>query len=597
MRKLKLFILILIDLIGIAIFFFLNRSKIGSLEILKARYKNFAKLNKYAENHAYLINNNLAQYSSYIMIEKDELNKTTSKIESFVMLNYKYIKYFGGKENFTCVIKLISTDEIIELEASDSQNLSNNASKKLIFNIKMDTIDLNDLVVAVIWKFDFSKEMHIKNMTQLKQPFMLPFSLIKFQVPTVVASFEPRLPSISFCVHYTYYMPPQIINWFDYHLSFGVREIMIYDGTNNSKVTQVLRSKYGLDDRVTVRPYITTLSDLCNETILFKQYTESSCPVILKNFLLKSCVEFYNGYFKEKYRRRGNHEKITVNDCYGILSRKHEFIGYYDLDEFVFPRSFSALKLYEDSTFYKCDSFDSICKINPLKNNFTPAREDNPNGNFLYNYINSLIETVRNGRDRNKLGSIAFPHAAVINPDFTEKRLIEDLGLIINDINKPNSNLSFPRNLFLRSPLTDVGHIFIIQREDVEYIKYLYKSYTNLIPCIYQNYLKTIDNVNKNLIRYLYFMTEGKERFGKRIHFYKYVKTIWVHTPQTVDTGHWDCTSKEPLNGYFVAHYRADIGKTYRLNATGSIRKLNIDFEYVFFLLKNYTKFCEFQFF
>ena len=44
-------------------------------------------------------------------------------------------------------------------------------------------------------------------------------------------------------------------------------------------------------------------------------------------------------------------------------------------------------------------------------------------GNYFYNYLQSLIEKQRNGRDVEKLGSIGFSHAAYLNPDHLEKKL------------------------------------------------------------------------------------------------------------------------------------------------------------------------------
>jgi hypothetical protein len=54
-------------------------------------------------NNQYIINNNLAQYSAYLIVDQNSVT-----IEVFVHLNRKYVNYehFGSKENFTCVLKL-----------------------------------------------------------------------------------------------------------------------------------------------------------------------------------------------------------------------------------------------------------------------------------------------------------------------------------------------------------------------------------------------------------------------------------------------------------------------------------------------------------
>ena len=38
------------------------------------------------------------------------------------------------------------------------------------------------------------------------------------------------------------------------------------------------------------------------------------------------------------------------------------------------------------------------------------------------------------------------------------------------------------------------GYIFNIERTDVDYVKYLYKSYHDLIKCAYEDYFKMIKN-------------------------------------------------------------------------------------------------------
>ena len=78
---------------------------------------------------------------------------------------------------------------------------------------------------------------------------------------------------------------------------------------------------------------------------------------------------------------------------------------------------------------------------------------------------------------------------------------------------------------------------------------------------------------------------------GKAIHYYKNVKSLFVHFAQDYNQDSWSF-SPSAYNGHFLTHYRK-IPKEKRKNFTGTIRKLNIDFEYLFFLLKNFTKFCE----
>ena len=135
------------------------------------------------------------------------------------------------------------------------------------------------------------------------------------------------------------------------------------------------------------------------------------------------------------------------------------------------------------------------------------------------------------------------------------------------------------------------GHTFFIQREDVDYIKYLYNSYHNLIPCVHNNYLKNISGLTNNAIRHLYYITEGNERMGKAIHYYKNVKSLFIHYATDAVKEHWGLHAPES-DGNVVSHFRVDSHLLFSKNFSGSIRKLNIDYEYVFFMLKNHTSFC-----
>ena len=555
---------------------------------------------EFTTNKEYVINNNLAQFSSYIIIDgkKDGIYR----IETLVQFNFKYIKEFGPKENFKCVLKLVKykngnlSEEVIEIKPTESPKFFWNVNKKLIFYFNPSQFktytshfDLKKIVVAIIWIKDYSKSVKKINFdaNNVTYPVVLPYSFIKFQNPTIIRSLDKRLPSVSFCVHYTYAIPSQLKNWIDYHISFGVREIMIYDGMKHKNLTKYLKARYGLDDRITVIPYSISLSDLCNESNLLKQL--KNLKPLVKDLLIKLCHEFYQHEFLDRINWRGKHEQLTVNDCFTVLKEKHEFIGYYDLDEFVYPRSLDNLDdFFKKSTIYSCDNTtrSSICNLEPLSFKNELSKTDH-----IYNYLHSLIDKYSNGRDINKLASISFQHAATIIPNEVEKKLFEDLTLVIERTN--SNSLAFPLEIFVNEPpLVNQGHFFSIAKDDIEYVKYLYKAYKSFITCAYEGFLKKINSetIDKSLVRHFYYLTESNERMGKTIHYYKNVKSLFVHYAEEKSEDHW---SFEPpaYHGHFMSHYRM-APKQKRQNFTGSIKKLNIDFEYVFFLLKNYTTFC-----
>jgi hypothetical protein len=370
------------------------------------------------------------------------------------------------------------------------------------------------------------------------------------------------------------------------HLSFGVREIRIYDGVDNRTLTKYLRSLYGDDERITVMPFQISFTDLCDESVLLKQFKEIDNE--LKEYFQNSCKFFYEMEFKDKYSTRGDHEQLTSNDCFTVLKQKYEFITYYDSDDYIFPRTIEPVKDFNTTT-YSCNSFISICSINPFQNRFK-INQNEVNGNYYYNYLQSLIKKNRNGRDIDKLGSIGFSHAAYFIPDHFEKHLISELGNRIEMIDN-NSSLEYPLSILLSFPPHKTGRTFTIEREDVDFIKYLYKSYQSFIPCIRNNYLKNITTLTSNAVRHLYYITEGGEAMGKNIHYYKNVKSLFIHYAKESVPGSWGISaSKSDAN--FLSHFRVDVNKFFNAKVSGSIRKVNIDYEYVSYLLRNHTKFC-----
>ena len=560
---------------------------------------------KYVLNKEFLINNNLAQYSSYLIVDQDELTKKTIyRIEAIVHFNYKYIKDFGGKENFTFVLKLLGhgnrqEDIVIELEATDSPKLYWNDNKKLIYNFDLDLLKKNstdeigtilkNIVVAIIWKNDFNKNLDMNSFTILNDASsVLPYNLIKFQIPSIIESIIPRLKTVGFCISYTYSIPVSLRHWTNLHLSFGIRELMMYDAVSTN-LSKYIKTVFGDDKRITVNPFNIELNDLCNDMVLFQQFEEMNLTNHVKEYLIKSCTYMYNEEFHQKINLRQQFEQLTSNDCFTVMKEKYEFIGYYDLDEFVYPRTIENVKDFNSNNtpYYSCSSFDTICSHKPFQ------IRKNENENYFYNYLQLIIEKVRNGRNISQLGSISFAHAIYLIPDHHEKKLIYDLGSVIENIEQNNSNSSaFPFKIFLSSPPFKEGHTFLIQKEDVDYIKYLYKSYNSLIPCAYRSYLKNISSLEGNLVRYLYYLTEGNERIGKSIHYYKNIKSLFVHYAQDYAADQWTFDAPE-IEGYMLSHYRIDASEIYSRSFEGSIRKLNIDLEYLFNLLKNYTSFCE----
>ncbi len=378
----------------------------------------------YSKNYEYVINNNVAQYSSYIIEETDD---PWYRIEVFAILNDGHRTNYGGKENFKCILTISGNS--FELDVIDMpKQFRDKESKKFIFKLYkkelksgQNVFNLNDSKVAVIWKPDFDHQLEFNELKTLddknnKKRLVLSYSLIKYQIPTILKPVEPRLPSISFCVHYVYRLPSQLKKWVDIHLNLGAGEIVIYDSTVNNKVEKFVKFNYGEKSRITVRPYEISINNICSEKILFKQYKYIDLSNSNKRKLVELCKQMFGNEFRNKYDLRFQHEQVTANDCLTVLQNKYEFIGYHDLDEFIFPRNFKKIqKLYSSYPVAQCNNISTICKFDSFKQAFNPDDSRNyQEGNYLYNYIQYLIEFYGNSRDLTKLRSIYFKHVGYL---------------------------------------------------------------------------------------------------------------------------------------------------------------------------------------
>jgi hypothetical protein len=76
----------------------------------------------------------------------------------------------------------------------------------------------------------------------------------------------------------------------------------------------------------------------------------------------------------------------------------------------------------------------------------------------------------------------------------------------------------------------------------------------------------------------------------KEIHYYKNIKSVFHHYSIDKSKDAWNVLPSIN-NSHVLAHFRSE-WKYGHLNGTGSIQKLNLDFEYIFYTLKHFTLFC-----
>jgi hypothetical protein len=337
------------------------------------------------KNNYYLLNNNVAQYSSYLVFVTSE----NYRIETLIVSNNNGLRYVDSNydliENYICVlryIKNIDYQEIIELDNRKLSRLEYNITKKLIFNLDLnkfqtylegpEVFDVKKIEVAVIIKKDFNKTISMNEFIgsfesneKLPKHLQLPYDSILFQQPTMINAQEPRIPAVGLCIYHTWTISSDsvIIDWIKLQLSFGIAEIRLYDGTKFKNLTKIVTEKFGKENsRLTVLPYdkFEILENYAES--LFNGVLTKTIPIKLKIILLKRQQDIFS---------RGlitSADHITLNDCFTNFRLKYEFIAHYDLDELLLPRVFDNNQFFENKQVYTCsESSSEVCSTNPFK--------------------------------------------------------------------------------------------------------------------------------------------------------------------------------------------------------------------------------------
>ena len=171
-------------------------------------------------------------------------------------------------------------------------------------------------------------------------------------------------------------------------------------------------------------------------------------------------------------------------------------------------------------------------------------------------YLESLVEKYHDGRNKSALGSIIFDHGYLEINNSTEK-VFPNLGKTINELEK--KSVKFPLHFYMDDEVSTKKrwHKFIVEEKDVEYVKYLNNAYNRLIAFQTNETLK--NKLYPTFNRYLYFLTEKKQRAPKCIYYYKNVNAIGVHYSSDAVFQSWKL-QPNALDGHFLPHFRDDPG-------------------------------------
>ena len=609
-------ICIVLAILRIISYFFSSKKE----EILIRRWKNSEILKMFPKNNFYITNNNMALYSAYIIIH-DSLNYDQNDFTIEAIAEFRiYRNDLNLRENIKCVLKYLKSHndfEIIELYPFDFAKLTiktdvhkdpETIACKYYFRLKLDffrsykndpkMFNVNHIMVAVISINDFDKKIDEAsfinkiNAKKFNTYTVLPYSLITYRKPDIIKT-QKLVKNIGVCTgQFSGDPSKEMFTWVDFQHSFGIGELMIYDGTINKTIREFINSNfenYQKKIKLTIVSDQSLFYEQCKEDIFYKQF-ENRNSSHLNDLLLFLCNKLHNWSHRSLFKRLASsnfwsydrHKIIALNDCFIKLSRKFEFVGVYDFDEIIFPRTFDLVKdFYDKKTIYNCKNKKEICDRMPF---YFKNKKSHFNRNYLYNYLISLIKKDEKNRPPCQLAAIQFDRSLTLsNPQIVEKDAFDMLETMIKQV---NSSTRFPIYFNMINAFK-----FEILKKDIDYVNYLIESYKKFVLCIYRDHLKDIEIIDKDKVRAIFFLHEWGHILPKSIHYSKNIKTFDLHNATQAQPDTW-IMFPSSSNGHFCSHYRTVQNPGDFNTVMEPIRNLNIDFEYMNFILKNYTEFC-----
>ncbi len=504
----------------------------------------------YYENSQWMYNGNSMQYSSYIIVE----NENKLKIESNIFLNKE-------TDNLICFIRLLRYEKTLRLNLVEIFPTSSRIAHKIECGLNLNEskykFKLDEIGFAVIIDDEYSVK---------EESGRFSYELINYQIPEIIKISEPRLPEVGLCVNYVSHIYNGIYSWIELNRQFKFAEIVLHDGSSERKLKSLFQNKFD-SQFLHISDYNLTYEEICQSNQI--KFLMSKVQNIPASYM-EVCNNFHTNWFASINSYDNHHNHVSPNDCYSRLSYKYEFVALFDLDELIIPRTYDPLNMIKSKEIFKCEKNSKLCDLNPILST------------SMYTYLKKIIQD-NFEYDITKLRSIGFLHGAYLIPNDVEKNVMNTIKDIALKIESNTLTGPFPIQV-------NFGFVLEINENDKDYVVYLNKLY-NEFTCYYNKYLSNITNFDKNFIRYLYFMTGSDIRLPKSIHYTKNVYTLFTHDARTFHNESF--ILYPPWNqSHINSHFRGDI-QTFLWNGRASITKFSFDFEYAYFLLKNYSDFCK----
>ena len=517
-------------------------------------YDSDESMSSYYQNHEWMFNANVFQYSSYLIA----LNASHYQIEILIFVftsppKDSHVNYFE------CFVQTIKKSELLRVRVITTHKLVVDNIYKVVCLLEEKLIlkDAEDFAVAVVVKADFQAKENLNSTS-------FPLSMMNFQIPSIIQAEYPRLKKVGICLNFVSKTHQGIFNWVQMQELFEANNVVMHDGSHNS-LRNLIYPKFN-PNFVEIRDYNIDENSICN-TDLIKAKTDANPNNALR--YKNICSQFLRTVFKEY----GNHNHLSVNDCYASFYYRYEFVALYDLDELIVPRAHNLLDISKSNQIFECRNLSQVCSYKPVLK--------------MYDYIKDLI-TNEFKHNISKLRSIAFHHSVFLIPTTNVQNLLmENLKIIVDQIKTNHSNV-YPFILNTGGNYS-FHHSFIINELDKEYAVHLSHAYDE-IKCLFDKFLAntTLEHQWK---RYVYFHTHYDQRFPKSIHYTQNVQGLFTH-----DAAHFtkDSIILNPTkeNGHMNSHYRENINGFLSVKKSSSIKNIGIDYDYVLFLLKNFTPVC-----
>jgi hypothetical protein len=499
-------------------------------------------------NTAWFYNDGIAQYSVYVVE-----NSSNVWIESLVYIPKNESKLVRSVD-LVCEILVLNTGEIRKIKPYKIMHAYNTEIRKVIVHINDEALK-NGIAVAILRTKGPNQNFSAQR-------------LVNYQIPDRIVAEKETKKAVGLCITQV----RSVLNTLEIYLKmqqdFGVAEIVLHDATSDQSLSTFIENT-GDFDFVRVIPFNMNRSIICKQSAMRTPSEEkfsAKCSNIFDEELTLTHL---------KGDRRL--DDVSLNNCYIQLSYKYEFVMVIDLDEYIFPRTMKPKQIYDqvmsEQNITVCDAVNDCQRETPFKRN-------------IYDYIQSIISaSTRPSYFSSHYASISFEHAAVLTDDLAHNFTASLRGLV-EKLNKSPPNV-YP---YLHNVSDLVS--FEIKADDIDYVNYLLRQ-NERIQCLLKQ-MNDAGIIADELQRYMYHILPNYMRYGKCVHLTKNTQMVWAHDGLHQRGIRYHADTKQ---GDFLPHFRKELNfylpRNKKKKIITSIRQLNIDEEYVKYMVKKFSNKCD----